>query len=56
MIGCGRNAKNKLTVNYLYLAEKRGAGPAAGDGAAILGTPYQVAVFNGQGSGTRSGR
>jgi cholesterol oxidase len=25
MIGCGRNAKNKLTVNYLYLAEKRGA-------------------------------
>ena len=25
MIGCGRNAKNKLTTNYLYLAEKRGA-------------------------------
>jgi cholesterol oxidase len=25
MIGCGRNAKNKLTVNYLYLAEKFGA-------------------------------
>ena len=25
MIGSGRNAKNKLTVNYLYLAEKRGA-------------------------------
>jgi cholesterol oxidase len=25
MIGCGHNAKNKLTVNYLYLAEKRGA-------------------------------
>jgi cholesterol oxidase len=25
MIGCGRNSKNKLTVNYLYLAEKRGA-------------------------------
>jgi cholesterol oxidase len=25
MIGCGRNAKNKLTVNYLYLAEKSGA-------------------------------
>jgi len=25
MIGCGRNAKNKLTVNYLYLAEKKGA-------------------------------
>lgn len=25
MIGCGRGAKNKLTVNYLYLAEKRGA-------------------------------
>lgn len=25
MIGCGRNAKNKLTVNYLYLAESRGA-------------------------------
>ena len=25
MIGCGRNAKNKLTVNYLYLAEKHGA-------------------------------
>ena len=25
MIGCGRAAKNKLTVNYLYLAEKRGA-------------------------------
>ncbi|MGA5541138.1 FAD-dependent oxidoreductase [Mycobacterium sp. NPDC051198] len=25
MIGCGRNAKNKLTVNYLYLAEKLGA-------------------------------
>jgi cholesterol oxidase len=25
MIGCGNNAKNKLTVNYLYLAEKKGA-------------------------------
>ena len=25
MIGCGHNAKNKLTVNYLYLAEKLGA-------------------------------
>ncbi|MCB0225272.1 MAG: GMC family oxidoreductase [Anaerolineae bacterium] len=25
MIGCGHNAKNKLTVNYLYLAEKYGA-------------------------------
>ena len=25
MIGCGQNAKNKLTVNYLYLAEKHGA-------------------------------
>jgi cholesterol oxidase len=25
MIGCGRGAKNKLTENYLYLAEKRGA-------------------------------
>ncbi|MGV0745534.1 GMC oxidoreductase [Mycolicibacterium sp. XJ870] len=25
MIGCGRNAKNKLNVNYLYLAEKLGA-------------------------------
>ena len=25
MIGCGRDAKNKLTVNYLYLAEKHGA-------------------------------
>lgn len=25
MVGCGRNAKNKLTVNYLYLAEKFGA-------------------------------
>jgi cholesterol oxidase len=25
MIGCGRNSKNKLTVNYLYLAEKLGA-------------------------------
>ena len=25
MIGCGHNAKNKLTVNYLYLAEKHGA-------------------------------
>jgi cholesterol oxidase len=24
-IGCGRNAKNKLTTNYLYLAEKCGA-------------------------------
>jgi cholesterol oxidase len=24
-IGCGRNAKNKLTTNYLYLAEKIGA-------------------------------
>ncbi|WP_105567485.1 GMC oxidoreductase [Microbacterium halophytorum] len=24
MIGCGRGAKNKLTVNYLYLAEKLG--------------------------------
>ena len=24
-IGCGRNAKNKLTTNYLYLAEKLGA-------------------------------
>jgi cholesterol oxidase len=24
-IGCGRNAKNKLNVNYLYLAEKFGA-------------------------------
>ena len=23
-IGCGHNAKNKLTTNYLYLAEKRG--------------------------------
>ena len=25
MIGCGNNAKNKLTVNYLYLAERLGA-------------------------------
>jgi cholesterol oxidase len=25
MIGRGHNAKNKLTVNYLYLAEKHGA-------------------------------
>jgi hypothetical protein len=25
MIGCGRNPKNKLTVHYLYLAEKHGA-------------------------------
>ena len=25
MIGCGKNSKNKLTVNYLYLAEKFGA-------------------------------
>jgi cholesterol oxidase len=25
LIGCGRNAKNKLNVNYLYLAEKYGA-------------------------------
>ena len=25
MIGCGHNAKNKLNVNYLYLAEKLGA-------------------------------
>jgi cholesterol oxidase len=25
MIGCGHNAKNELTVNYLYLAEKYGA-------------------------------
>jgi cholesterol oxidase len=25
MIGCGHNAKNKLTVNYLYLAERHGA-------------------------------
>jgi cholesterol oxidase len=25
MIGCGRNSKNKVTVNYLYLAEKFGA-------------------------------
>jgi cholesterol oxidase len=25
MIGCGHDAKNKLTVNYLYLAEKHGA-------------------------------
>ncbi|MGB9345181.1 MAG: GMC family oxidoreductase [Ilumatobacteraceae bacterium] len=25
MIGCGQNAKNKLTTNYLYLAEKHGA-------------------------------
>jgi hypothetical protein len=25
MIGCGRNAKNTLTVNYLYLAEKKRA-------------------------------
>src|SRR6201988_2024008 len=25
MIGCGLNAKNKLTTNYLYLAEKLGA-------------------------------
>jgi cholesterol oxidase len=25
MVGCGKNAKNKLTVNYLYLAEKFGA-------------------------------
>src|SRR6516225_3061578 len=24
-IGCGHNAKNKLTTNYLYLAENRGA-------------------------------
>ena len=24
-IGCGHNAKNKLTTNYLYLAEKLGA-------------------------------
>jgi hypothetical protein len=56
MIGCSRNAKNTLTVNDLYLAEKRGAGPAVGDGAAILGTPYQVAVVNRQGSDMRSGR
>jgi len=25
MVGCGHNAKNKLNVNYLYLAEKLGA-------------------------------
>jgi len=25
MVGCGRDSKNKLTVNYLYLAEKFGA-------------------------------
>jgi cholesterol oxidase len=25
LIGCGRNSKNKLNVNYLYLAEKHGA-------------------------------
>ncbi|QNJ99883.1 FAD-dependent oxidoreductase [Dyella telluris] len=25
LTGCGRNAKNKTTLNYLYLAEKRGA-------------------------------
>jgi cholesterol oxidase len=25
MIGCGRNAKNKLNMNYLYLAESLGA-------------------------------
>jgi cholesterol oxidase len=25
MVGCGKNAKNKLNVNYLYLAEKFGA-------------------------------
>jgi len=25
MIGCGNNAKNKLTVNYLYFAERLGA-------------------------------
>ena len=25
MIGCGHNAKNKLTVNYLYLARSYGA-------------------------------
>lgn len=25
MIGCGHNSKNKLTTNYLYLAEKLGA-------------------------------
>ena len=24
-LGCGHNAKNKLTMNYLYLAEKHGA-------------------------------
>jgi cholesterol oxidase len=43
MIGCGRNAKNKLTVNYLYLAEKHGAEVHA------LNEVYEVTPLEGGG-------
>jgi cholesterol oxidase len=36
-IGCGHNAKNKLTTNYLYLAEKLGAKACPLSGGLLTG-------------------